>query len=39
MIQEIIAFSLLFVAVGFLIKKFFFKKKKDKNCDTDCGCH
>ncbi|MFV5683833.1 FeoB-associated Cys-rich membrane protein [Flavobacterium sp. GB2R13] len=41
-IQEIIAFAALAVAVAFLIRKFFFKKKKsDKNCgsDDDCGCH
>jgi large-conductance mechanosensitive channel len=41
MLQEIIAFIILAVAVGFLIKKYFFKKKKsDKNCGgDDCGCH
>jgi len=43
MIQEIIAFIALGIAVVFLIKKFFFKKKKsDKNCGSgdDCGgCH
>lgn len=41
MLQEIIAFIILAVAVGFLIKKYFFKKKKsDKNCGSDdCGCH
>ncbi|MBC5837484.1 FeoB-associated Cys-rich membrane protein [Flavobacterium sp. F-392] len=41
MVQEIIAFVILAVAVGFLIKKYFFKKKKtDKSCGTDdCGCH
>ncbi|WP_394758795.1 FeoB-associated Cys-rich membrane protein [Flavobacterium sp.] len=38
MIQEIIAFSLLVVAVYFLYKKFFVKKKSDKNCGGDCGC-
>lgn len=39
-IQEIIAFFLLAVAVGFLIKKYFWKQKSDKNCgDKDCGCH
>jgi hypothetical protein len=40
MIQEIVAFITLGIAVGFLIKKFFFKKKKsDKNCGSnDCGC-
>jgi large-conductance mechanosensitive channel len=41
MLQEIIAFIILAVAVGFLIKKYFFKKKKSaKNCGSDdCGCH
>ncbi|EIA09878.1 hypothetical protein HJ01_00560 [Flavobacterium frigoris PS1] len=41
MLQEIIAFTALGIALAFLIKKFFFKKKKsDKNCgDDDCGCH
>jgi len=40
MIQEIIAFGILVVAVAFLARKFFFKPKKKKNgCDTDCGCH
>jgi membrane protein implicated in regulation of membrane protease activity len=40
-IQEIIAFAALGIALAFLIKKFFLKKKKsDKNCgDDDCGCH
>jgi glycopeptide antibiotics resistance protein len=40
-IQEIIAFIALGIALAFLIKKFFFKKKKsDKNCGSgdDCGC-
>ncbi|WP_331577124.1 FeoB-associated Cys-rich membrane protein [Flavobacterium sp.] len=41
MLQEIIAFIALGIALAFLIRKFFFKKKKfDKNCgDDDCGCH
>ena len=42
MFQEIIAFTALGIALAFLIKKFFFKKKKtNKNCggDSDCGCH
>lgn len=42
MYQEIIAFVLLAIALAFLLRKFFFKKKKsDKNCgsDDDCGCH
>jgi hypothetical protein len=40
MAQEIIAFITLAVAIAFLIKKFFFKKKNSKNCGPDdCGCH
>jgi hypothetical protein len=40
-IQEIIAFAALGIALAFLFKKFFLKKKKsEKNCgDDDCGCH
>jgi len=39
MIQEIIAFAVLGIALAFLIRKFFFKKKSDKNCGNgDCGC-
>ncbi|WP_371811632.1 FeoB-associated Cys-rich membrane protein [Flavobacterium sp. M31R6] len=39
MIQEIIAFVILVLALAFLIRKFFFKKKSDKNCGSgDCGC-
>jgi large-conductance mechanosensitive channel len=39
-IQEIIAFTFLAISIGFLIKKYFWKKKKsDKNCGKDdCGC-
>ena len=40
MIQEIIAYTVLAVAVFYLIRKFFFKKKSGKNCGgDDCGCH
>lgn len=41
MFQEIFAFVALGLAVVFLLKKFFFKKKKtDKSCGKDdCGCH
>ena len=40
MIQEILMYVALGIAVAFLIKKFFFKKKKsDKNCGSDCGCN
>jgi hypothetical protein len=39
MIQEILVYLTLAIAVVFLVKKFFFKKKKtDKNCGDDCGC-
>lgn len=38
-IQEIIVYLLLGIALAFLWKKFFGKKKKDKNCGgDDCGC-
>lgn len=38
--QEIIVYLLLGFAVAFLWRKFFGKKKKDKDCgDGDCGCH
>jgi F0F1-type ATP synthase membrane subunit b/b' len=36
-IQEILAFIILFAAVFFLVKKFFWKKSS-KNCGTDDGC-
>jgi hypothetical protein len=40
MYQEILSFIALGIALGFLCKKFFFKKKKsDKNCGDDCNCH
>jgi large-conductance mechanosensitive channel len=42
MIQEILAFLILGAAVVFLIRKYFWKKKKsDKNCggNDDCGCN
>jgi hypothetical protein len=40
MIQEILTYITLGIAVAFLFKKFFFKKKKsDKNCGDDCNCH
>ena len=37
MLQEIIAFSLLAIAVYYLYKKFFGKNKNDKNCGGSCG--
>jgi len=39
MVQEIIAYALLGIAIFFLVKKYFFKSKKNKNCGNgDCGC-
>ncbi|MCI2230265.1 FeoB-associated Cys-rich membrane protein [Polaribacter sp. MSW13] len=37
--QEIIAYTLVILAVVFLVKKFIFPSKKSKNCSTDCDCH
>ncbi len=36
--QEIITYSIVVLAVVFLIRKFFFKTKKDKNCSKGCNC-
>ena len=39
MIQEILAFGVLILALSFLIRKYLWKKKSDKNCGNgDCGC-
>ncbi|MDC9722060.1 MAG: FeoB-associated Cys-rich membrane protein [Urechidicola sp.] len=39
-LQEILVFVTLAFAIGFLIKKYFFKKKTTKSCGKDsCGCH
>lgn len=40
-LQEILVYIALFIAIGFLIKKFFWKKrtKKAKPCSDDCACH
>jgi glycopeptide antibiotics resistance protein len=39
MLQEITAFIILGLALYFLVRKFIFKKKSDKNCGgNDCGC-
>jgi len=40
MLQEIAAYAILIFAVAFLVRKFFLKKKSDKNCGNgDCGCN
>jgi len=40
MVQEILAYITLGIAVVYLVRRFFFKKKKtDKNCGDDCNCH
>ncbi|PWG05725.1 FeoB-associated Cys-rich membrane protein [Polaribacter aquimarinus] len=36
--QEIITYTLVAVAVLFLIKKYIFPSKNHKNCNSDCGC-
>ena len=37
--QEILTYIFLAAALAYLVKRFFFKKKKnDKGCDSDCGC-
>jgi hypothetical protein len=37
--QEIAVYVILGFAIGFLARKFFWKKKSKKNCGTDdCGC-
>jgi len=37
-LQEIIIYIVLALAVFFLARKFFWKKKNDKNCGGGCGC-
>lgn len=37
--QEIITYTLVVLAVVFLVKKYVFPSKKDKNCNSDCGCN
>jgi len=37
--QEILVYIVLFIAVGFLLKKFFWKPKNNKNCGGgNCNC-
>jgi hypothetical protein len=40
MIQEILVGITFFVAIAFIVKKFFWTKKTAKACGKDdCGCH
>jgi len=40
MVQEILTYIALAIALFFLYQKFFGKKKTKKNCgDNDCGCN
>jgi len=36
--QDILVYIALGLAIGFLVKKYFFKSKKKGNCNTDCDC-
>lgn len=41
MLQEVLTYLALGIALAFLYEKFFKKKKPKKNCgdDDNCGCH
>ncbi|MDG1504257.1 MAG: FeoB-associated Cys-rich membrane protein [Flavicella sp.] len=39
MLQEILIYVSLALAVLYLLRKFIFKGKPKGNCDADCGCH
>ncbi|NNJ58878.1 MAG: FeoB-associated Cys-rich membrane protein [Lutibacter sp.] len=36
--QDILAYITLGLAIGFLVKKYFFKTKKKGKCNTNCDC-
>ncbi len=36
--QEVITYIVVALAVVFLVRKYIFKTKKRKNCNTDCDC-
>jgi len=38
MVQTILVYIALALALLFIIKKFFIKDKKNSGCDSDCGC-
>ncbi len=35
--QDILVYIALGLAIGFLVKKYFFKSKKKGDCNTNCG--
>jgi hypothetical protein len=38
--QQVLVYLTVALALIFIIRKFFWKKKAKKNCgDNDCGCH
>lgn len=39
--QNVLVFTALAIALGFLVKKFFLKKPESKKAcgEDDCGCH
>ncbi len=36
--QDVLVYIALGLAIGFLVKKYFFKTKKNGKCDSDCNC-
>ncbi|WP_089377987.1 FeoB-associated Cys-rich membrane protein [Lutibacter flavus] len=36
--QQFLVYLTVILAIGFLVKKYFFKTKKKGNCSSDCGC-
>ncbi len=39
MLQEIIIYVILGLAIFYLLRKYIFKGKKKGDCDSDCSCH
>ncbi|WP_408029307.1 FeoB-associated Cys-rich membrane protein [Tenacibaculum xiamenense] len=38
LMQEVLTYIAVVGALFFLVRKFFWKSKKSKGCDTNCGC-